>query len=648
MKMLLLKCYIILIFVCCISLGNLSKKYSISLNNQNKIFFKNKLIGSNIPGLNAGIGRGYDIVYGKTKGPIIQWHYDQKNTWSFPLDGNVYSFPDEVWVTNTPDSIYTSSNYIFRNLTDFIHQEFSWHSMTFGIPGIFYFGGTKETKIVDKFFRDRNSTVYLIDRQFDMYSISCWPYSILNGQSQSVFSQMVDKLPTNYDDVAYNNFIKVFGTHYIPETAFGGHFYYLISVNNTLYERYSSKWVYEQVGFEVNLYDVGFGFTKVSNNSQTKVDREFIKNSEILVQWVGGIAGEEGENSNNIKNFKTWYESVIKSPAMLNPHYVSITDLISDPIKKTNLENAIKKYLNTPPKVQKVQSGNTIPGLQSGIGRGFDAVHERIKAPVVFWTFNSQNSWNDPFNNNAAENYPDQVYLTEISQSVDDKKINLFRSWESYYQHKTSSFGVDISLGYDGVKVDFGFQRSKSEINAMTKNHTRDLGIGTIIIAHFQLDLWPITNIPSPIQTMINQLPDQFDSKKYGDFVNIFGTHYITSAQFGGKINVTTAFDLTLYNHFSSEWVANQVKLSISWNEFKAGINWNSNTSKQAIDGNFLEHSENYTECDGGFPEVFQAKGFTAWSETLGTNPGIIFDRVTLVPITELLNNYPTDRKSVV
>ncbi len=68
--------------------------------------------------------------------------------------------------------------------------------------------------------------------------------------------------------------------------------------------------------------------------------------------------------------------------------------------------------------------GEPMKGLNSGIGRGYDVVEERVRAPVYTWTYNDGNAWVSPFDGTTYL-YPDQLFETDVPSSK-YKSILLF------------------------------------------------------------------------------------------------------------------------------------------------------------------------------------------------------------------------------
>jgi len=296
-----------------------------------------------MPGLQSGIGRGFDGISLESRAPVIDFHYNDQQRWSWPVTSKSYKVPDELFVTNNPEASWTEQNDIFRNLTSFINAQESWHK--FGINlGFFSFSMGKKTKTVQKMFQDNNITLYMVERLFRLYTMESWPYFSLSGQDSNMFRRDVNQLPLQYDEQTYLRFVTMFGTHYCPQSGFGGTVTYFIAVNNTLFNKYSSTWVQTQVSLQVTIYDVSFGFNSGKTKATEKVDQVFTSNSHSETVYEGGTADAFAAG------FKPWYKSVIQIPGLVNSRLVPLSQLVSNPTIRANLYKAIVKYLNTKPK----------------------------------------------------------------------------------------------------------------------------------------------------------------------------------------------------------------------------------------------------------------------------------------------------------
>lgn len=296
-------------------------------------------------------------------------------------------------------------------------------------------------------------------------------------------------------------------------------------------------------------------------------------------------------------------------------------------------------------RIIKRQSNSPIPGLFTGFGRGYDIVTERTRAPIVQFSYDDQQAWTSPYDGKTYV-YPDQCYLTNIARGTTDDVVNLFNTWETYFHTKTSYMGVSVGLGIGatGAQVGLAFNQTKGEIDGYFKNMTRNIAIDNRIMALYQLDLWPLTDgVVPPLAHLIKSLPRSLssdsDKQKYQTLINGWGTHYIASAQFGAKLNITTAFDQDLINKYGSKWVSNQIGLSLEWEKIKVGIDGGNTSNKSKTNETFAQHSENFVDHIGGQPDVFEASGYQEWLKTVPSNPGMILDKSIVIPIHDLIDD---------
>ncbi len=134
--------------------------------------------------------------------------------------GKVYTIPDELYITNSPDSSSVSTSSVVRNYTDYIKQQWDWYSFNIGIPGVFSFSMGDAGGEVVKILSDGKKTLFLTKKIYKLYckyisiditsiipylnvpvlldllAMETWPYEFLSGQEKSRFQLMTSKLPT--------------------------------------------------------------------------------------------------------------------------------------------------------------------------------------------------------------------------------------------------------------------------------------------------------------------------------------------------------------------------------------------------------------------------------------------------------------------
>jgi len=256
------------------------------------------------------------------------------------------------------------------------------------------------------------------------------------------------------------------------------------------------------------------------------------------------------------------------------------------------------------------------------------------------FTFNNpDNIYISPYDG-STYSFPDQCWFTERAKGSVVEDINTYSKWETFYEMKANSFGFNVGLGYGGFTVGVAFQQAKGKITGYMKNNTRTLSLDNRIVSLYQLDLFPInqSSVSTLLKNSFASLPRDYQSNKaaYLNFIQSWGTHYITASQFGAKVNTTVVFESSLYNKFGSKWVSQQVGLSIGYQQFRVGINTGTFNNKSKVDETFKQNSFSFLEYAGGIVDVFESSGYKAWLATIPQNPILIMEKTTLEPINKL------------
>jgi len=606
---------------------------------------------TDIPGLASGLGRGIDVRTGDVRAPIINFHYTYQNRWTNPYNSRTYLVPDELEIANTPGSYYEKTNHIIQNMTAYQELQKQWHHLSIGIPFIFAFQNNKETGAIKELLKNNDVTVFMADTNFAFYEMQMWPYELLEGQENSRLTKMIATLPsqrtTAADKEQYNRFIRTFGTHYNAQCKFGGEVMFLIAVENNLFYTKSVEWVHRQVALSFQLYYFNFGFSSEHASETEKIDSVFTKHSKTVTIVKGGNDNTATTNS------KEWFATTIENPAVIRPTLVELSALISDPVKSALLHDAIIEYLSAPQTaLSDVRSlkrdANTlppVPGINSGIARGYDVVTETMRNPIVAYHYDYEETWNNPYVDFELQAVPDELFLTNVPTNIIDKKIDIVTTWQSYAHMEEKYINANIGLGLgDGISIDAAFGRSKKQVLQWLKNNTRNIGTENRIIALYQLEMWPDFELHPRLKTMVDRLPTTYaseeDKQKYGQIISLFGTHYISSSMFGSFVNFTTVFEASLFDKYTAEWVAHQVSLSLEWSKIKIGIDTGKNSSTEKVDHVFSQHSQNYKDSEGGNPIVLESKGYEDWILTIPKNPAALRKhKCVMFPLHYLITN---------
>lgn len=316
-----------------------------------------------LPGLTSGFGYGYDPVFDEPRAPVFKWNYGQRMTWTYPLNQESYLLPDELWAQNLPHVASSTEYTICKELRDYMSKKWHWSSWSIGF-GFFSFSMAKASGLVKQLLSDKNSTLYIVDREFNLFLLTSWPYDTLKGQQNSALQDYINGvpgdpeqpgLPQAYDPVAYGKFIEEFGTHYVYRSRMGGMYTYYFKVSNELISKYSASWVQQQVSIAVSIYGVTLGFSWGHTKQTEKLDSEFQGKTVTTIQRRGGTQAAAD------RGFKEWYATLIDNPTMLKPELKPISDLCHNPTIKANMLRAITEYNNKQPQAKPKAVGPSDP-----------------------------------------------------------------------------------------------------------------------------------------------------------------------------------------------------------------------------------------------------------------------------------------------
>lgn len=241
----------------------------------------------------------------------------------------------------------------------------------------------------------------------------------------------------------------------------------------------------------------------------------------------------------------------------------------------------------------------------------------------------------------------------------------MIRNSEDYFRYYVKSTSIGLSLTYAGFTLSAGFSRTRGEIESLLRNNTRVMSTLNNEALMFKLAiLSPYTPelIHPRFTQAVNNLPAEYDANAYKSvhlarnplspvssnpifvrvllfrrFLSAWGTHYFTNAQYGAKVNFTTAFDSDLTIRRGSEWTQKQMSLSVGYAMFSVGVASALATAENNVETSFTQSSTTVKDVTGGSPTVLERDGWNAWVNDAKTQPGLIVGRSLLAPITDLI-----------
>jgi len=230
-------------------------------------------------------------------------------------------------------------------------------------------------------------------------------------------------------------------------------------------------------------------------------------------------------------------------------------------------------------------------------------------------------TWRDPYDrsgNPAMFAVPDEVSVIPTPSSSLKAGSFVFTNTQDFVNFINQNFAKGSAKG-------FGFlgRFSKSTtVQQMIKTYAGSSAYYSVVEQKhslFQLSMWPVVECNPQVQEYIDRLPSQFDLLSYLHFINFFGTHYIYTAQYGGKIHM----DTTIYKASESSTFTRNYNDQNSKSSF-LGFSGSSTTvtiSEKKTDSLYQDMSFSYITLVGGNYENYKVEEWPQWLQTLRFNP---------------------------
>lgn len=119
----------------------------------------------------------------------------------------------------------------------------------------------------------------------------------------------------------------------------------------------------------------------------------------------------------------------------------------------------------------------------------------------------------------------------------------------------------------------------------------------------------------------------------------MWGTHYLSSAQFGCKANFTVSFNTGFLERTNNSFVTQQLSATIGSELHNLSISSNLATNETRIDEEFRREMSSTKTIVGGSEVVLEKEGFPNWYQSCQEQPGLVLDRSELTPISYLVQD---------
>jgi len=251
-----------------------------------------------------------------------------------------------------------------------------------------------------------------------------------------------------------------------------------------------------------------------------------------------------------------------------------------------------------------------LPGVDA-LGVGFDAVYGAqalgVGRQVVNFSYTDPSkTYLDPFGNTTIYSYPDQAHTTQSTSQF--LGHNVYRSVNDYVHAQATDARVHTGFG--------GFFSASVETKSASEIMKDNMHI--IAESKAQVGIYTITLDPAKLLSpgtkfmqYINMLPSTYDIQAYAQFIQDWGTHYVSAATFGGVAKMHTTISHSYYSYHSDSAI--QANLKVMWGLFGGGGGGGS--SSHTTDADWQASASSYTTTSGGDPSIRSFNSSDEWSK---------------------------------
>jgi len=288
-----------------------------------------------IPGLDL-VGVGMDILSGKTKLPVVQFSYNKQASWYNPFLNQSFDSPDQavVYVTSETDidvGVYWSVADYAAAYADAYEVDESYYDYAY----------TQSDAVAQAYavFYGGESILSVTEAEISLYEVICYPTSTLS--TSDLFTSMVEKLPTEYDEKAYGKMVKSFGTHVVIQAAFGGEALMYATVANELYVEAGVQAV-QSAALAYFQQSTGFAFYGAESAQEEVVDEGYLQS---YFAFAGGLYEQ-------VDVYSDWMKTIKYAPSRISYKLAELSEMVSHPQKKVHLQKAVMDHVTAAKKLK--------------------------------------------------------------------------------------------------------------------------------------------------------------------------------------------------------------------------------------------------------------------------------------------------------
>ncbi len=289
-----------------------------------------------IPGISQFYG--VDITKGISSSPLHLFDFHKDDVTEVQIGDSSYLLPDSL-VLDSTDS-FDMKSHAYESMDEVKKELIADVGLSYSSPEVKAEIDAKYTQQSDT---SETSYFVIVEAHDKKYKLT-----VENGAKAShPFNKAVNNLPNKYvgNQEEYFEFFSTFGTHYTQFVEFGG------KIEFSSQESDTTSTTLEDFKLSVSASASDIAET-VAANADLEVSTSETKSDSTVDLTVSGSGGDSSlldvfTIQKSSDSFDDWWASIDDNPGQMNINYDEIHNLVTDPHKKRQLQNAMSDYLRS-------------------------------------------------------------------------------------------------------------------------------------------------------------------------------------------------------------------------------------------------------------------------------------------------------------
>jgi hypothetical protein len=287
--------------------------------------------------------------------------------------------------------------------------------------------------------------------------------------------------------------------------------------------------------------------------------------------------------------------------------------------------------------------------------KGFDVTNDSVslyvsnggetqRLPVYKFTYDNQATYTNPYTK-VKYKVADQISPTTNTQAMEFIVQDISYHFSSVQTYETSRFNIGVKFSSENISAGVTYNHQMAKASTIMSNNSHVFAGSKKWWKIFDIAAYPpllVGGLDPIFVKALDGLPRKIktdrDKFRYEMFTRAWGTHYISGANFGGKLIHNVYVDTDWYSSQQSSWVSSQISLNFHYDAFDIDGGGFHNKSQIKMDKDYEKHSQSYMFYEGGLTILQSGQTLDDWQESIPQVPHFL--NATMAKISELASDY--------